>query len=215
MSTEARPEKDFFTYADYKNWPDEERWEIIDGEAWEMSPAPGRTHQKMVVEITRQFSNFLEDKPCEVYSGPFDIFLPAKDEAGDSISTIVQPDVTVICDESKLSEKGCIGAPDIVIEVVSPYGKSRDQVKKLYTYEKKGVLEYWIVHSIDRLMWRYARTAGPESAFGRPDIFENTGKPETPILPGFTLDLMKVFGPDPEIVRQPSPAGYGKVRKQR
>lgn len=214
MSTHREPKNDFFTYADYKNWPDDERWEIIDGEAYEMSPAPGRTHQKMVGEIFSQLHNFLEDRPCEVYSGPFDIFLPATDESEDETSTIVQPDISIICDESKLSEKGCTGAPDIVIEVVSPYGRSRDQVKKLHTYEKNGVREYWIVHSIDKLMWRYARTsAAPGAEYGRPEIFENNGKPKSDILPGFELDLMKVFGPEPEVVSQPSPAKYRTQRK--
>ncbi|MBI9106269.1 MAG: Uma2 family endonuclease [Spirochaetales bacterium] len=214
MSTHREPKNNYFTYSDYKKWPDEERWEIIDGEAYKMSPAPGRTHQKMVVEIARQFGNFLEDKPCEVYSGPFDIFLPAADEDEDQTSTIVQPDISIICDELKLSEKGCTGAPDIVIEVVSPYGKTRDQVKKLYTYEKKGVGEYWIVHSIDKLMWKYARTSdAPAADYGRPEIFDNSGRPKSSILPGFELDLMKVFGPEPEVVSQPSPAKYRTQRK--
>lgn len=214
MSNPLQSKKDYFTYSNYKNWPDEERWEIIDGEAYNMSPAPGRTHQKMVIEIASQFHNFLEGKPCEVFTGPFDIFLPADGESEDETSTVVQPDISVICDESKLSEKGCTGAPDIIIEVVSPYGRSRDQVKKMYTYEKKGIREYWIVHSIDKLMWRYARISdAPGADYGRPEIFDNSGKPKSDILPGFELDLMKVFGPEPEIVHQPSPAKYRTERK--
>ena len=162
MSTPSHSEKEFFTYADYKLWPDEERWEIIDGEPYNMSPdawpsrsqsdrpgpAPGVTHQKVLGEIYRQIHNFLEDKP-------FDVFLPEPGESEDETSTVVQPDISVICDEAKLSEKGCTGPPELVIEVVSPSGASRDQIKKRRLYEKKGVAEYWIVHPSDKLLWKY------------------------------------------------------------
>jgi Uma2 family endonuclease len=146
--------------------------------------------------------------------GPFDIFLPAGEEDEEQTSTIVEPDISVICDESKLSEKGCTGAPDIVIEVVSPYGKSRDMIKKLHTYEQKGVAEYWIVHSIDRIMWRYSRAGGKsEAEYGKPEIFDNKGRPKTPILPGFELDLIKVFGPESESAHEPSPPGLNRGYK--
>jgi Uma2 family endonuclease len=204
MSGHTNPEKDYYTYGDYKLWPDEERWEIIDGEAYDMSPAPGLTHQKISGEIYRQIANFLEGKPCRVFAAPFDVFLPEPGESEDGTSTVVQPDISIICDDSKLSEKGCTGPPEVIIEIVSPWGASRDQIKKRRLYEKKGVGEYWIVHPSDRIVWKYVLSKG---SYGKPDIFDNTGKPSFEIFPEFKLDLLKVFGPSEE-VKMPSPAKY-------
>jgi Uma2 family endonuclease len=107
-----------FVYGDYRRWTAEERWELIDGEAWDMSPAPTRSHQQMVLELTTQIHRFLRDKPCEVCTAPFDVRLPRADEADDRVDTVVQPDITVICDPAKLDEAGCRGAPDWIIEVL-------------------------------------------------------------------------------------------------
>jgi Uma2 family endonuclease len=204
MSSTMHQDKEFFTYADYKLWPDGERWEIIDGEAYNMSPAPGMTHQKFSGEIHRQIANFLEGKPCQVFAAPFDLFLPEPGETEEQTSTIVQPDIMVICDEAKLSEKGCTGPPDLLIEIVSPSGASRDQIKKRRLYERKGVSEYWIVHPGDKILWKYILSGG---AYGKPEIYDNSGKPSCAVLPEFSLDLMKVFGPTEE-VRIPSPEKY-------
>lgn len=204
MSEPSREKKEFFTYADYRLWPDEERWEIIDGEAYNMSPAPGTTHQKISGKIFRQISNFLEGRPCQVLAAPFDVFLPEPGETEERISTIVQPDISIICDKTKLSEKGCTGPPEVIIEIVSPWGASRDQIKKRRLYERKGVAEYWIVHPADRILWKYVLSGGQ---YGRPEVFDNTGAPSFEILPEFSLDLLKVFGPTEE-VRIPSPERY-------
>jgi len=197
-------EKDFFTYADYKLWPTEERWEIIDGEPYNMSPAPGMTHQKILGEIHRQIANFLEDKPCEVFAAPFDVFLPEPEESEDDTSTVVQPDISVVCDQTKLSEKGCTGPPELVIEIVSPWGASRDQIKKRRIYEKKSVAEYWIAHPSDKLLWKYVLAGG---SYGKPEIYDNNDTPSAAALPELTLDLLKVFGPTEE-VKMPSPEKY-------
>jgi len=211
MAIPKEMEKQYFTYAEFKHWPDDERWEIIDGEAYDMSPAPGMTHQRYSVEISRQIANFLEDKPCQVFSAPFDVFLPEPNETEDKISTIVQPDISIICDKSKLSEKGCTGCPDVVIEIISPTGASRDQIKKRHLYEKKGVKEYWIVHPIDKILWKYVLTAAKESReYGKPQIFDYKGTPSFEKLPDFKLDLLKVFGPD-EKVTEPSPKKYNRL----
>ena len=204
MSTPLHSEKDFFTYGDYKLWPDEERWEIIDGEPYNMSPAPGMTHQKISGEIYSQIHNFLEDKPCDVFSAPFDVSLPEPGESEEQTSTVVQPDIVLICDEEKLSEKGCTGPPELVVEIVSPSEASRDQITKRRLYEKKGVAEYWIVHPSDRILWRYVLSGG---SYGKPEVFDNTGTPPVEILPEFELDLLKVFGPSEE-VKMPSPERY-------
>ncbi|MCF6336102.1 MAG: Uma2 family endonuclease, partial [Spirochaetales bacterium] len=166
--------KDHFTYAEYKDWGEEERWELIEGEAFSMSPAPGTNHQAVSGEIFRQIANFLESNPCQVFSAPFDVFLPEEDESSNKTSTIVQPDITVIFDKSKLREKGFTGAPDIIIEILSPSSASRDQIKKLYLYEKKGVKEYWIVHPIDKILWKYILA---DQQYGKPQIFDYKGTP--------------------------------------
>jgi Uma2 family endonuclease len=109
-----------FTYGDYCTWGDEGRWELIDGIVYDMSPSPARVHQDLVVELVAQIHAALANGPCRVYVAPFDVRLPDGDEADDAIETVVQPDISVICDPSKLDEKGCRGAPDWIIEVLSP-----------------------------------------------------------------------------------------------
>lgn len=130
-----------YTYADYCTWDDEERWELIDGKAYAMSPAPAWTHQGVSRNLLGQMYNFLEGKPCKVFAAPFDVRLNA-DTADD---TVVQPDIVVICDHTKLSGTGCIGAPDMVIEILSPSTAGRDMLLKYNKYLLAGVREYWIV----------------------------------------------------------------------
>lgn len=144
-----------FTYADYRRWPSDERWELIDGEAFNMSPAPSRRHQEVVGEIFRQTANFLQGKPCRAYVAPFDVRLPQADEADDQTRTVVQPDIAVICDFAKLDDQGCRGAPDWVVEVISPLTAAKDHIKKRALYERHGVKEYWLVHPLDCVVTRY------------------------------------------------------------
>lgn len=129
-----------YTSKDYWNLPDDRRAELIDGELYDM-PTPGRVHQEIVGGIACHFANYVEAKggTCEVYLGPFAVNLFGDDSA------YVEPDVSVICDPSKLSERGCEGAPDLVVEVVSPSSRRRDYLLKAARYENAGVREYWIV----------------------------------------------------------------------
>jgi Uma2 family endonuclease len=174
-----------FTYGDYRRWPDEERWELIDGEAFDMSPAPSRSHQQWAGEIFRQIADFLDDKPCEVYIAPFDVRLPKGDEPDDQIKTVVQPDIVVVCDPAKLDEAGCRGAPDWVIEVLSPGTARKDQVRKKNLYERHGVREYWLVHPIDHILTRYWLEAG---RYAGPVIEETSGTTAVRALPGLAID---------------------------
>ena len=148
----AKKIKTRFTYKDYLSWPEEERYEIIEGEAYSMTPAPGREHQKICMELILQFGNFLRDKPCELYTAPFDVRLKSGKEKEDNISTVVQPDISVICDKKKLDDKGCLGAPDLIIEIISPSTASRDFKEKLDLYDKHGVKEYWIVDPATKIV---------------------------------------------------------------
>lgn len=135
-----------YTYNDYLSWPDDERWELIEGEPFLMSPAPSRIHQEVVGELFLQIGNYLRDKNCRVYVAPFDVILVSQNQRKENSKNVVQPDITIICDKNKLDDKGCVGSPDMIIEVVSPSTASQDYVKKLNLYEKYEVKEYWIVN---------------------------------------------------------------------
>jgi Uma2 family endonuclease len=134
-----------YTYGDYVQWEGDERWELIDGVPFDMSPAPNTEHQRIVFELGRQIGNFLVGKPCRAFVAPFDVRLPERDEADDQVRTVVQPDVAVFCDASKLDKQGARGAPNWVVEVLSPRTSVRDQVQKRDLYARHGVSEYWII----------------------------------------------------------------------
>ncbi|MCI5133225.1 MAG: Uma2 family endonuclease, partial [Candidatus Electrothrix sp. EH2] len=119
------------TYADYLTFPLDEHWEILEGVPYAMSPAPSRIRQRVSGRLFRQLDAFLEQKDCEVYYAPFDVRLPAGEETEEEVTTVVQPDLVVVCDPDKLDEKGCLGAPDLVIEIISPSTASMDNIKKL------------------------------------------------------------------------------------
>ena len=130
-----------YTYADYASWGDDLRCELIDGEIVVMD-APSFDHQSVLMELSRQLANFLVGKKCVVLPAPFDVCL---NSLGDEDTTVVQPDIVVICDDSLLDKKRCNGAPDMVIEILSPSTASHDRIKKLNKYLEAGVREYWIV----------------------------------------------------------------------
>lgn len=134
-----------FTYGDYRRWTGDERWELIDGAAHLMSPAPTRRHQKASLGLAVQIANALDGLACEVYSAPFDVRLPERGQDDDAVMTVVQPDLSVICDPGKLDAAGCRGAPDWIIEISSPSTSARDRVEKRGLYERHGVGEYWVL----------------------------------------------------------------------
>ncbi|MBU0568165.1 Uma2 family endonuclease [bacterium] len=191
MALPARKEVERYTYGDYLNWPDEERWELINGEAYDMSPAPSRWHQQISIELVRQIANFLSGKKCKAYHAPFDVRLPVADEDDSETMTVVQPDIVVICDPAKLDDRGCRGAPDFVVEILSPFTASKDQTKKLALYERHGVKEYWIIHPTDNLLT--VRLLEKDGRYGIPKIYEGMGSLEVATLPGLTIDLDAVF----------------------
>ncbi len=117
-----------------------ERWERIDGVIYDMTPSPTSEHQRIVGRIYRDISGYLKGKTCESFTSPFDVYLDG-DESGD----YVQPDITVICDINKIQHKGCVGVPDMIVEVLSPRTAKKDKSSKLRAYRRAGVREYWIV----------------------------------------------------------------------
>lgn len=182
------------SYGDYGRWPDDERWELIDGEAYAMVPAPSRLHQELAVELTRQIANQLRHHPCRVYAAPFDVRLPKGDEADEHVTTVVQPGLAVICDPAKLDDKGCRGAPDWIIEILSPDSAAHDQIRKRALYERHGVREYWLIHPVDRILTIYRLTE--DKTYGRPDIAELEGTTAVASLPG-----VEIQWPQPESLR--------------
>jgi len=138
---EALRQEKHYTYADYCAWDDGKRYELINGARYMMSPAPAWEHQNISIQLARFLSNFLDGKPCKVFTAPFDVRLSA-DKNDDNV---VQPDLVVICDRSKLSGTGCLGVPDMVIEILSPSTESWDKVVKFNMYLQAGVREYWMV----------------------------------------------------------------------
>jgi Uma2 family endonuclease len=140
------PSADYaYTYADYLKWHIEDRLELLKGQIFKMS-GPNTIHQKISRNVTLIIGNFLRKKKCELFTAPFDVRLPLKNRKDDTeITTVVQPDLCVICDLSKLDARGCIGAPDLVVEILSP-GNSKVEVQsKFELYQEAGVKEYWII----------------------------------------------------------------------
>jgi len=191
MSQAVRAPQKKFSYGDYLTWPEEERWELIDGVAYNMTPAPSVAHQRIVRELLTQINELLRDGPCEVFAAPFDVRLPEADEGDAEITTVVQPDLAVICDPIKLDERGCRGAPDLIMEVISPSTAAKDQIYKVALYERHGVKEYWLVHPTDCLVT--IRLLGSDGRYGLPRIHEAKGALPVATLPGLEIDLDAVF----------------------
>ena len=191
MGLAAKLNIERINYGDYQEWPDHERWELIDGIAYDMSPAPSRTHQKILGELHRQISTYLLDKTCDVYMAPFDVRFPEQDEKEEEIKTVLQPDISVICDPAKLDEKGCLGSPDLIIEIVSPATVQKDMREKLFIYEKFGVKEYWIIHPVDQILMVFKLLPG--NKYGRPEIFSPLDQVKVGIFPDLTINLSTVF----------------------
>lgn len=157
-----------YNYGHYRQWPDEERWELIDGMPYAMT-TPSRMHQEIVFELAGQIRNSLLDSDCKGYVAPFDVRLPDSNEADDQVETVVQPDLLVVCDTDKLDDEGCRGAPDWIVEVISPSTALVDLNLKRDLYQKHGVKEYWIVHPLER--WVMVYLLDDAGVYGKPAVF--------------------------------------------
>jgi Uma2 family endonuclease len=171
-------------YGDYLTWPDDVRYELIDGIAYMMAPAPNLAHQDIAGEIYLQARLALKGKTCRAFIAPVDVRLPKQDEADEHIDTVVQPDVMVVCDSNKLDRRGIRGAPDWIVEVLSPSTASHDQTKKRTLYELHGVREYWLVHPVDRVLTVYCLVNGE---YRKPDVYELRGATQVKALPDVVI----------------------------
>jgi len=178
-------QQNHYTYADYITWEDDKRYELIDGIPYMMTPGPSRTHQKISREILKQLANFLTGKPCEVYHAPFDVRLNA-DKADD---TVVQPDLLVVCDKSKLDDRGCNGSPDMIMEILSPSTSRHDKVLKFNKYLQAGVREYWLVNPDDKTV----QVCVLENGRYVTKAYDNTDIAPVHVLAGCEIDLQEAF----------------------
>ena len=188
MSSEQITDSEYWTYAFYKAYQCKpgERFEVIYGEAYAMS-APNAHHQAMLVELTWQFYNFLRGKPCKVYPAPYDVRLFYKEDESDD--TVVQPDLTVVCDTEKQGAEGCRGAPDFVAEILSPSNTATEMQRKFNVYRDSGVREYWVLDNEHKALTVYLFDG--ENAISR--TYSEKDSAPVAALNGLVIELEPVF----------------------
>jgi Uma2 family endonuclease len=183
-----------YTYADYLRWQLEERIELIKGKIFKMSPAPTAKHQRIAGRMYGNMFLYFRRGTCELYSAPFDVRLLDKSKSqnfNQEVYTVVQPDISVICDKSKIDEKGCIGAPDLIVEILSP-GNSKKEMKIKYAlYEESGVREYWVVYPSEQSLFQFI--LNEEEKFVLKAVFTEDEVFNAHIFPDLQIDLAEVF----------------------
>lgn len=185
-----------YRYRDYRQWPEDERWELIDGVASDMSPAPSTAHQAISMELATLIRSHLGRTGCRVFAAPFDVLLPeTPGQPDDEVTNLVQPDLAVICDPAKLKSFGCVGAPDWVIEILSPYTSRRDLAEKHALYERHGVREYWVVDPGNRYIHVYVR--GEDGRYPKPILHVGRTAVASAVCPGFEVKLEELFAAIP------------------
>jgi Uma2 family endonuclease len=186
MSLAMKNEESCYTYADVLEWDESVRAEIIDGEVYMMAP-PARRHQQISMQLSLQLGNFLDGKPCKVYAAPFGVRLFPRADLSDD--TYVEPDIVVVCDASKLDERGCNGAPDLVIEILSASTTRHDLIVKLQKYREAGVREYWVVDPESSSLTAYILDNGRYYI----NVYDKNAEVPISVLPGCLIRLEKVF----------------------
>ena len=181
-----------YTYADYLLWKFKERVELIKGKILQMSPAPSTNHQKLVWKLMRQLDIFFHNSSCQMFVAPFDVRLInfKKSTENNQVRSVVQPDLCVICDESKIDEKGCLGSPDLIIEILSPGNSKKEMSLKFDLYEENDVREYWLVDSMEKVVYIYILENG--KYIGLKPFIEDF-KIQSHIFPEFSFELKEIF----------------------
>ncbi len=184
-----------YTYADYLTWQFEEMVELIRGKVFRMSPAPNRFHQEVSSELHLIIGTYLRKKKCKVYHAPFDVRLPLPptQQKKKKIDTVIQPDISIICDLSKLDIQGCNGAPDWIIEILSKGTAQKDLKDKFEIYQHAGVREYWIVHPTEGTVLPYRLDETGKYQLFRQTPFTQEEVVPVGVFPGFEVDLGVVF----------------------
>ena len=201
-------------YGDYVNWQDDQRWELIEGVAYNMTPAPSFRHQEVVGNIFYLLKQNIS--ACHVIASPIDVLMPSAEQTGDhsdnkshnysddnsdeKVETVVQPDILILCDEAKISEKCIRGAPDLIVEVLSPATAKKDEGIKRDLYERAGVEEYWLVHPLDHTINRYTLE---NNRYRRSDVYGLGDTITSSRFPELELVLSQLFDVEPEPSPQP------------
>lgn len=192
MGLPVRKAEEHYTYGDYRRWPEDERWELIDGVAYNMCAAPTTGHQRVVVELGYQLEGFLRGKPCRLFLAPCDVFFPRlREQDEDDVDTVVQPDLLVVCDPSRIRSNGIWGAPDLTVEILSPTTSRKDLREKYDLYQRSGVKEYWVVDPTGRWVQQYV--LGPQGVYAPEVTFVETGTVVCTALEGFTLNVAELW----------------------
>ncbi len=179
-----------YTYADYLTWQFAERLELFKGKIFRMSPAPNRMHQIILGNLHINIVKDFDYKPCKVYLAPFDVRLVKKKTKDDKVVTVVQPDISIISDEDKLDDRGCNGAPDLVVEILSPGNSKKEMGIKYDLYEQNGVKEYWLVNPADKTLFLYTLQNGKYIGL-KP--FTEDDKIKSPLFPALNFKLAAIF----------------------
>lgn len=179
-----------YSYADYLTWPEDERWELIDGVPYNMTPAPTPRHQEILGELFCVLANWLKGNRCRAYIAPFDVRFAEAEIPDSKIDKVVQPDISVVCDPQKIDDRGCLGAPDMIIEVISPSTVKKDMGVKLSLYERFGVKEYWVVYPLDETVMVFLHENGQ---YGKPTVYSVPDEIPVNLFQDFTIPLESVF----------------------
>jgi len=182
MTIPAKNLNNRYTFKDYQGWPDDERWEIIDGRAYCMTPAPTLRHQRILGMLHVRLEENFRGTPCVPFVAPVDVVFDDYN--------IVQPDIVVVCDKSKLTEANVQGAPDLVVEIISPSTSLKDRREKKALYERAGVREYLLVYPLEDILERY-RLVG--NRYEGPDLFNWDETLTFHAFPELTLNLWEIF----------------------
>ena len=157
-----------------------------------MSPAPARVHQDISMRFSVLLHDFFKDRGCSVYAAPFDVRFPDSDNAEDeAIDTVVQPDISVICDPEKLDNRGCVGAPDLIIEILSPSTAGKDLKDKRALYEQHGVKEYWLAHPTDQVVMTYR--LGEDDQYSKATVYARKDQLKSTFFDGLAITLTDIF----------------------
>jgi Uma2 family endonuclease len=187
----AREKEDqYYTYADVLTWDERDRYEVFDGEAFLMAP-PSRIHQEILMELSAQLHAFSRGTACKVYPAPFGVRLFPREDNSDDI--FFEPDITVVCDPAKLDDQGCRGAPDMVVEILSPSTARHDFLYKFNAYRRAGVREYWIVNPAEKILQVYILDGDTYRVFG----YDAGDTVPVTVLPDCRVNLAPVFTPGP------------------
>lgn len=182
-----------FTYKDYLTWPKSQPGEILDGVPYGRCPAPPIKYLEVLGELYLVFAHYLREKTGKVFLFPFDVRLPIDpDQKDEDIPTVVQPDLTVICDISKVDDQGCKGAPDLIIEILTEDTMYRDLYIKLRLYEKAGVPEYWVVHPMDQtvLVFKLGKEGG---VYETPEFYRASDEISVGLFSDLNIQLAEIF----------------------